>query len=139
MITINLWHTQFVSLPQWCNRTLAPQSMLRAGVGEENLTFTTPDKGGKSSGRPASPAVPSGLEKLIEIMTKKMEGDNVVTSTDPTHKKCEQMVGIQKQLEVLCAARKSAADAEFRDDAAIEKFTTAIQTLNAKLLDECLN
>lgn len=137
-----LWHTQFVCLPQWCNRTLAPQAMLRAGVGEDNPSFTSPEKSGKTNGRPASPAVPgnnSGLEKLIEVITKKMEADNVVTSNDPTHKKLEQMAGIQKQLEVLYAARKGASDAEFRDDAAIEKFTIAIQTLNAKLLDECLN
>ncbi len=137
-----LWHTQFVSLPQWCNRTLAPQSMLRAGVGEtENLSFTTPDKG-KTNGRPASPAVPGSsvaLEKLIEVFTKKMESENAVTTTDPTQKKSEQMAGIHKQLEVLYAARKIASDDEFRDEAAIQKFTSAIQKLNEKLLEECFN
>jgi hypothetical protein len=137
-----LWHTEFVSLPQWCNRTLAPQSMLKAGVGHGEIpSFTSPDKG-KTIGRPASPAGTGNsgaLEKLIEVFTKKMESETGVTCTSTTDKKSEQMAGIQKQLEVLYAARKNACDAEFRDNAAIEKFSNAIQRLNDKLVDECLS
>ena len=51
--------------------------------------------------------------------------------------KSERMAAIQKQLEVVHAARKSANFDDTRDEDLITKYTTAIDNLNKQLLKEC--
>jgi hypothetical protein len=93
------WHTSFVDLPQWCNRTLAPDAVLRASVGATQVGgvgFTSPDKG-KNGGRPISPASHPTLDKLLLVFTKKLEREEEVMQGEAQEKvKVDKMAAIQR-------------------------------------------
>lgn len=132
-----LWHSSFVELPQWCNRTLAPEGMLRAGVGGTTLGapgFTSPDKG-KNGGKASSPGSIPALDKLLEAFTKKMEREEITKSDCQESVKAERMDAIQKQLAIIYAARKLVDDES--QGSVYASYTSAIEKLNTKLLAEC--
>jgi hypothetical protein len=144
MYVFMLWHENFTAIPQWCNRTLAPNAMLRAGVGDTSIrdaSFTSPDSKGKTNGRPQSPATLEGgaLDKLLQVVIKKIEAETrpAGLAASEATAKTERMAAIQKQLEVLHSAKKSANFDDTRDTDLITKYTTAIDNLNKKLLNEC--
>lgn len=142
MYVFMLWHENFAAIPQWCNRTLAPNAMLRAGVGDTSIrdaSFTSPDSKGKTNGRPQSPATLDGgaLEKLLQVVIKKIEKETGGPAASEATAKSERMAAIQKQLEVVHAARKSSNFDDTRDEHLIKKYTTAIDNLNKQLLKEC--
>jgi hypothetical protein len=133
-----LWYTSFVDLPQWCNRTLAPDAVLRAGVGGTqvgSVGFTSPDKG-KNGGRPPSPASNPALDKLLVAFTKKLEKEEEVMESAAHEKvKLDRMAAIQRQLQIINAARELVAGEP--SGAIFKGYTRALEKLNMKLLDEC--
>jgi hypothetical protein len=132
------WHTSFVDLPQWCNRTLAPDAVLRASVGATQVGgvgFTSPDKG-KNGGRPISPASHPTLDKLLLVFTKKLEREEEVMQGEAQEKvKVEKMAAIQRQLEIIHSARQLVADEP--SGVIFQKYTRTINKLNMQLLQEC--